>query len=269
MLIKKIKKIGWSFLRKKYVFLKSYSLFLYNHSDIKPYNEAKLHSYKNKYYGKKAFIICNGPSLTTTDLERIESEGYMSFAANRISAIFPDTSWRPTYYTVTDSAQFWLNPTINQVECAFLPKTSYCNTLKTIASKVYFDIEDNRDLLKNPKFSPDCDRVIYSIGTVTYTLFQIAVYMGFRELYLIGCDNRYHREIKADGSIIIHNEVPNKYAGKDTETNEAANTWEMNVAYDAAKKYADEHGIKILNATRGGYMEIFDRVDFDSLFEDK
>jgi hypothetical protein len=34
----------------------------------------------------------------------------------------------------------------------------------------------------------------------------------------------------------------------------------------SAKEYADEHGIKILNATRGGELEVYDRVCFDSLF---
>ena len=33
--------------------------------------------------------------------------------------------------------------------------------------------------------------------------------------------------------------------------------------YKAAKQYADLHGIRICNATRGGKLEIFERVDFD------
>lgn len=36
--------------------------------------------------------------------------------------------------------------------------------------------------------------------------------------------------------------------------------------YVAAKQYADSHGIKIYNATRGGKLEVFTRVDFGSLF---
>lgn len=40
----------------------------------------------------------------------------------------------------------------------------------------------------------------------------------------------------------------------------------MSLAYKAARKYADAHGIKIYNATRGGKLEVFERVDFDSLF---
>ena len=38
------------------------------------------------------------------------------------------------------------------------------------------------------------------------------------------------------------------------------------LAYQAAREYADRHGIKIYNATRGGKLEVFERVDFDSLF---
>ncbi len=33
----------------------------------------------------------------------------------------------------------------------------------------------------------------------------------------------------------------------------------------AAKNYADSHGIKILNATRGGKLEVFERVNFDEI----
>ena len=40
----------------------------------------------------------------------------------------------------------------------------------------------------------------------------------------------------------------------------------MDIAYDYARKYADSNGIKIYNATRGGCLEAFQRVNFDSLF---
>ena len=35
--------------------------------------------------------------------------------------------------------------------------------------------------------------------------------------------------------------------------------------YRSAKVFAEKHGVKIFNATRGGYLEVFDRVDFDSI----
>ena len=43
----------------------------------------------------------------------------------------------------------------------------------------------------------------------------------------------------------------------------------MIIAYRKAKKYADAHGVKILNASRGGMLEEFERVNFDDIFKEK
>ena len=39
----------------------------------------------------------------------------------------------------------------------------------------------------------------------------------------------------------------------------------LTVSYSAAKRYADSHGVKIFNATRGGCLELFTRVDLDAV----
>ena len=36
-------------------------------------------------------------------------------------------------------------------------------------------------------------------------------------------------------------------------------------SYEKAKEFTEAHGIKIYNATRGGKLEVFERVDFDTL----
>lgn len=46
----------------------------------------------------------------------------------------------------------------------------------------------------------------------------------------------------------------------------AVDTWVNDMAYSLARKEADNHDFTIYNATRGGYLEAFPRVDFDSLF---
>ena len=38
------------------------------------------------------------------------------------------------------------------------------------------------------------------------------------------------------------------------------------LAYKSTREYCDKNNIKISNATRGGKLEVFDRVDFDKLF---
>jgi hypothetical protein len=37
------------------------------------------------------------------------------------------------------------------------------------------------------------------------------------------------------------------------------------MGYKAKKKVADKYGIKIFNATRGGVLEVIERVDLDSV----
>ena len=37
-------------------------------------------------------------------------------------------------------------------------------------------------------------------------------------------------------------------------------------AYISVKKYAEEHNIEVLNATRGGYLNVFERIEFEELF---
>ena len=40
----------------------------------------------------------------------------------------------------------------------------------------------------------------------------------------------------------------------------------MNKSYAAARKYADHSGIKIYNATRGGHLEVFERINLMKSF---
>ena len=59
--------------------------------------KAELDSYHNKYQGQACFIVGNGPSLNSRDLNLIKKEGYITFAANKIYRIFKETDWRPVH----------------------------------------------------------------------------------------------------------------------------------------------------------------------------
>ena len=60
----------------------------------------KIKHFKNAHKGERCFIVCNGPSLTAQDLDKISRE--YSFGSNRIYNMFPYTKWRPTYYCEAD-----------------------------------------------------------------------------------------------------------------------------------------------------------------------
>ena len=126
-------------------------------------------------------------------------------------------------------------------------------------------------------FSDDISRCVYDGGTVTYFSIQCAAYMGFRQIILLGVDHSFAKEQTKDGKITVNDSVKNHFQNYQTDDfwgsgqkDEEAVVFPVDFATEAfitAKNYADEHGIEILNATRGGKLEVFRRVEFDMLFE--
>ena len=257
------------FNRVKKYFLKGISLAYFRVCKEYRKNQKALLEIKNRHQGSRAFIICNGPSLRPEDLDKIQENGDISFACNKIDKIFGKCKWRPTYYAVLDETyQFSLLKTMNEMpaEIKFFRRESYWKTRNVLGDKLFLNTIGSKKLLKDCKFSDDCSKQLYTIATTTYSLFQLAVYMGVKELYIIGCDNSYAREIGKDGKIQNTGHA-SYFAGSDPKGETiAVSTWQMNVAYEYASKYAKEHGFNIYNATRGGYLEAFERVDFDKLF---
>lgn len=63
--------------------------------------QIKIQKFKNSQYGKKCFIIGNGPSLQCSDLEKLAEKNIPCFGLNLIYSIFGKTNWRPQYYVLS------------------------------------------------------------------------------------------------------------------------------------------------------------------------
>ncbi len=276
-MINQIKRMKAYIVKSTYRFLYmiSRSLFSFSSNRVAK-NRQTIQSLKNIHDGKRCFIIGNGPSLKAEDLEKIAINGDISFAANKINAIFPKTQWRPTYYSVTDETyQRTLQDTMNEVpaEYKFFRQESYKWNKNVKGNCLFINADGNINLLDKPRFSSDISDVVYTIGTVTSALLQIAVYMGFKEIYFLGMDNNYATNRLKDGTIVRGNSVGQSYfegikEAKPKQNTQGVSTWQMDVAFEVAKEYADNNDIKIYNATRGGKLEVYPRVDFDGLFHE-
>ena len=227
---------------------------------------SKIEKYKNKYSNERCFIIGNGPSLSVIDLEKLKNE--YTFAANRIYKIYERTAWRPSFYCVQDYDVIMASyKSINNISeskkfVGITPTRHYPALKDCIAFKLVLDIKPYPEL---PGFSIDPAFGLYNSFTVTYACIQIACYMGFKKIYLIGVDHKYSVEKKADGTVVKHEGLKDHFDDNDKIDN-IPQLDKSTLAYMAAKEYAYKHGIEIYNATRGGALEVFPRIDFDTLF---
>jgi len=227
-----------------------------------------LKKFRNKHLNKRCFIIGNGPSLKAEDLDKMNNE--ITFAFNRIYYIFDQTNWRPTYYCSEDEKTiFPSKEEINnlKIENKFFP-VNFPWDFKIHFNNAKYYIFKFGDPSVEPKFSEDIVKGIYWGNTVAYTAIQLAVYMGIREIYLLGVDHNFSKTINDKGEIVIDENAKDYFTEKynsDKENLYIPNTEISTRAFIAAKKYADKHKIKIYNATRGGKLEVFERVDFDKI----
>lgn len=234
----------------------------------------EIRSLKDKYAGKRCFVVCNGPSLKAEDLTKIYEAGDISVAMNFIANIYPQTPWRPEVLVCTDGCVFSDKGKQLVRHCEAGMKVfqfkDYLRSLSYRGNKVFMNLYGSEDLLDNPKFSEELDKVIWSIGTTTYECIEWARWMGCKKIYILGCDMSYAVNANRDGSIYYNETGANHFyaQNKDVVSNvKPVQTWRQKLAFQAADDYSRNHGFRIYNATRGGFLEELERVDFDSLFK--
>ena len=203
------------------------------------------------------------------DLHLIKDE--ISFTVNSGPNMYNKVDWRAKYYAVFDNVSLYQieeainshceydgiftfnidNIIKNKDKVVYLPtdfSCSYC--LNTFWDK-YFP-----NIFKSSAFSDDISKIIYSGATVVYTCIQIAVYMGFSEIYLLGVDCDYSNELKH--AVISMNGEEMKYNQNEWLKTEN----KMIKQFTDLSKHLDPN-IKVFNATRGGKLEAFPRVNLE------
>lgn len=225
---------------------------------------------------ERCFIIGNGPSLNVTDLDKLKHEA--TFATNAFFLKMQDLGWTPTYYVVEDRlvAEDRAQP-INELKGPtklFPANLRY--VLEPNAETIFFDHRPRPSFPDGFDFSFEADQCTYAGGTVTFTCMQLAAYLGYKEIILVGVDADYaipaDAKISGDGrvkQIDMPSDDPNHfhpdYFGKGKRWHQP-NVDIMLKAYEKAQRACSERGVKILNATKGGKLEVFPRVEYDELF---
>jgi len=223
-----------------------------------------LYKFIDIHKGERCFIIGNGPSLKNTDLSKLKNE--YTFGMNRIYLMFPELGFTTSYFvTINDLV-------IEQCaeDIAGLPMPKF---LAWRSNRHFHHLPADTYFLyttyTGKQFTFDITRRIWEGATVTNVALQLAYYMGFQQVILIGVDHNYTSRGEANRTVVSDGDDPNhfdaRYFGKgfrwqlpDLDTSE--------IAYDLANKVYQRSGREVLDATVGGKLTIFPKVDYESLF---
>ena len=233
----------------------------------------KIAQYRNKYVGGRCFIVANGPSLRVEDLDLLYERGEITFGMNRIYKLFDQTHWRPTYYVCEDELIAQSQQVeINDIEARdkFIPIELKWWHDVNIQNASYFHLNYHEKDRYPYSFSTDIAHQLDCRGTVTFSCMQLAVYMGFTEIYLLGVDHNYRVTIDIHGNTVTDPNAKDYFCDgydadiKDQVVHDMGNNTR---AYMDAKKFCDstDGKVTIYNATRGGKLEVFKRVNYDEL----
>jgi hypothetical protein len=244
-----------------------YRIFLHN-------NERQLKQLQHKHTKQRMFMIGNGPSLTMNDLMTLHTHHELSFASNKIFLAFDEIAWRPTYYTAVDPLDIKeYYTTINDLSgtTKILP-LNYLKDYPALQNTLHFNLL-NPLTFDEISFSKNLLYGIYSGESVIHVMLQIAAAMGCHELYLLGMDHNYVIPKQHENDLYIADEGVQNHFHKNYRS--VGDKWteprldNATIQFERFDRLAKEQGVTIYNATRGGKLEAFERVEFDTLFPNK
>lgn len=233
----------------------------------------KISGLKDSHKGETCFVIGNGPSLLSSDLDKLADKGIPTFGMNRVYNIFPQTRWRPTYYVSEDL--LILKATIHEVEKIRSQKKFIPINLKwfegiQVEGADYFFMDYHSEFKASFGLSLDCAHSLRCRGTVTSTCVQFAIYMGFSKIYLLGVDHNYSKSIDINGNVVEDKNIKDYFVedyDSDVKDLVIHDMRQPTRAFIDIGRLSRKMGtFRVYNATRGGKLEVFERVDFDGLF---
>ena len=228
-------------------------------------SQRSLAAYQNKHQGQRCFIIGNGPSLRLTDLSKLKGE--FTFGLNRIYLLFPELGFSTTYLVSVNDLV--LEQCALEMQAVTLPR------FVTWRARHWFRPDPgitflDTDFTGEETFSSDCLGRVFEGYTVTYVALQLAFHMGFKEVILIGVDHNIQTQGPANQAVVSQGDDPNHFApnyfgpGFKWQLPDLAGSER---AYRLAQEAYTRAGRRVLDATVGGKLNIFDRVDYTTLFD--
>lgn len=243
---------------------------------------------KNRHSGvKRCFVIGNGPSLKTQDLTRLSGEICIvanSFFFHPDHRVVAPRYWcvaDPDYQSEKKNSLDWLR----ELEAHSAGATMLFNPNAAGILKKYELFKDREIYYISAGLNCNVPEEVIldlsrrvNVGMCTVSCFSIplAIYLGFREIYLIGCDANW---LSASDHESLHFYETNKHFTHWDSNAATRQVMGISMEDELRSQYAcfKSHrllrdkalslGVKIYNATRGGCLDMYPRVVYEDVLK--
>jgi hypothetical protein len=240
--------------------------------------------FRDLHRGERCFILGSGPSIKEQDLTRLK--GQIVLTQNHFHAHEHIRTIAPSYHVVVPKYQpeeydndwiAWLRSMDERLPgntvLFFGKNTRYLvDRLNLFQGRSYY-MKTGLSPSVAKRAQVDITRTILAVPTVLTQCLAIAIYMGFREIILLGfdldqvCRAQDRTKVRFYGlSPIINNkaeeDVEKSYA---VSGNDWIHMWSIWRQCNLLKEEACRQGTRIVNATRGGLLNMFERQIYEEI----
>ena len=234
----------------------------------------------NRHADERCFILATGPSIREQDLTLLQGE--ICFAVSNFF-VHPDyATIQPRYYCVAG----YHKPITKAAWAEWLREMEAA----TGAATMFFSLNDRERIESNSLFcnrqlhylqfgaswneilkrGVDLTRPVPGPQSVPVMALEIAMYMGFQQIYLLGCDHDWILHLNVSSHFYEEDQHAlnrvgySEWDGHDLglECDSLARLWRQ---YKAVQQLAAASGSEVFNATAGGLLEVFPRVRYEDV----
>ena len=233
----------------------------------------------------RLFIVANGPSLNETNLDLLIGEE--SWGMARVHLLYKNTQWRPTRYWWSDHPQnqrdmdavlfhlqqgydCWYRRDVCEIITGqYVPAGGWEPEPQPLPDHVIswdYCVHHNAALLGDGHWPKDGWHMgtLCKYGSGINVMLQQGCLEGFNPIYVIGADLGYVPREAGEPDVnhfhpdYHHHRIEPSRAQRENEGHQ--------ILYADARRWADAHGIQIVNATIGGDLKTLPRIEYDTLF---
>ncbi|WP_084154110.1 6-hydroxymethylpterin diphosphokinase MptE-like protein [Citrifermentans bremense] len=223
----------------------------------------RLSRFKDIHRGEDCFIIGNGPSLNKMDLSLLND--YHTFGMNKIYLLFDRVDLVLDYHVAVNDLV--IKQSAEEFESLGCPSFLSFGAAQGIVREL-----EHIYLLATDSYFPapysfyrELQQPITEGYTVTYVAMQLAYYMGFQNVFLVGVDHSFKAVGAPNEEQLLSGEDQNHFDPRyfsqkqwhlpDLEASE--------LSYRLAKFFYDRDGRQIHDATVDGKLQIYDKVSYE------